>query len=54
MIWNLDYWFGLVIPGRRGSGEPGIQIRIRNWALDSGFAPAARPGMTRNDHPEPA
>jgi hypothetical protein len=27
-----------VIPGRRVSAEPGIQMRVRNLSLDSGFA----------------
>jgi len=27
---------------------PGIQIQTRNWCLDSGFAPSARPGMTES------
>jgi hypothetical protein len=37
----------LVIPGRRASAGPGIQMRARRLDLDSGFAPSARPGITR-------
>ncbi|HZP32685.1 MAG TPA: hypothetical protein VFB23_04905 [Candidatus Acidoferrales bacterium] len=35
-----------VIPGRRASGEPGIQMQAQPVDLDSGFALSARPGMT--------
>jgi len=35
-----------VIPGRRASAGPGIQTVTPSLWLDSGFAPAARPGMT--------
>ena len=35
-----------VIPGRRASAGPGIQIQALCVFLDSGFALSARPGMT--------
>jgi hypothetical protein len=39
----------LVIPGRRVSAGPGIQMLARCWFLDSGFACSrTRPGMTEN------
>ncbi len=36
--------FFLVIPGRREAPDPESQIRSQCLALDSGFAPSARPG----------
>jgi len=39
--------FSLTIPGRRFRDGPGIQKQDRRPDLDSGFARAARPGMTR-------
>jgi hypothetical protein len=38
--------YPLVIPGRRASAGPGIQIQALCVLLDSGFALSARPGMT--------
>jgi hypothetical protein len=38
-----------VIPGRRVSAGPGIQMHTRSKLLDSGLAPLARPGMTTRD-----
>jgi hypothetical protein len=35
----------IVFPGR-AEREPGIQMRIKNLFLDSGFRPSAGPGMT--------
>jgi hypothetical protein len=35
-----------VIPGRRVSAGPGIQMQAQSFVLDSGFTLSARPGMT--------
>jgi len=39
----------LVIPGRRFSAGPGIQMQSLSAPLDSGFASVTRPGMTRKE-----
>jgi len=38
----FDRDLSVVIPGRRGSAEPGIQMHVQHLELDSGFASFAR------------
>ncbi len=39
--------------GASAASEPGIQTHAPNTLLDSGFAPSARPGMTKVFSPLP-